>query len=54
MLQKVEYLEKEEKAKRRADFLARYRDIQSQSGVAGETALIASCPVEQVHVAGTC
>lgn len=33
--QKVENREKEEKAKRRADFLTLYREIQSQSGVAG-------------------
>ncbi|KAK0716608.1 hypothetical protein B0T21DRAFT_352035 [Apiosordaria backusii] len=38
MLQKVENREKEERAKRRADFLTLYREVQSQSGVAGEIA----------------
>ncbi|KAK0751902.1 hypothetical protein B0T18DRAFT_79517 [Schizothecium vesticola] len=38
ILRKVENRQKDEKAKRRADFLTLYREIQSQSGVAGEIA----------------
>jgi hypothetical protein len=38
MLRKVENRQKDEKPKRRADFLTLYREIQSQSGVAGEIA----------------